>query len=203
MLGAASRENKMNNNSIIKTTTYWLPEELWGVVKDYMGFVNFKKKEVRWDLMPKLKIEDLAHIGIGIPTFCEYKYKFQIDAKGNVLIDYKKKGYIKPKELQFIVMKRRAMKWNKMKPLAWAKLSSQLVKRLKPFDILRVNDKFRIKCNNPAYWDKQPVCEVKTKTKNKIGWSCKTNGFWEEDIPAGVFNKEFCSNGIVILTDRH
>ena len=167
-----------------------------------MGFCNFKKYEVRWDLMPKLKIEDLSHIGVGIPMCEELNCKFQIDAKGSVLIKYKK-TYMKPKDVQFLIMKRRYIKKGRMKPLKWVKLSNQLINRLKPFDILRVGDKFKLKCGDPVNDELMPVNIVESKTKTKIVWKEKGASWLSGDaVVAAEFNKETAWNGIIILNKR-
>tara|TARA_R110002096_G_scaffold334939_1_gene528571 strand:+ start:52 stop:681 length:630 start_codon:yes stop_codon:yes gene_type:complete len=137
------------NNSIIKRTEYWLPEELWAEVKGYMGMTEEGK--VRWDLIRTATLKHL--LNSGLPSFeTNFKHrkirmveKERGGYKAEVLIQSKnKKEYITPQETYLRRVKYLLITRGYMKPIKWRMLSMNVYKDLKPFDKVRVGTKFKI-----------------------------------------------------------
>ena len=77
--------------SITKTIDYWLPDELWDQVKDYMGLIDVNKskilfKNMRWDLINKYTtIEDMDAVSLlTIDGQVDRKLKQTLDRKSVV-----------------------------------------------------------------------------------------------------------------------
>lgn len=147
--------------SITKTIDYWLPDELWDQVKDYMGLrweliniwgevkpytaLNEYKHNMRWDLINKYTtIEDMDEVNILTIDGQEdrkWKQSFNIKKDGSISIHYKNKQY-SPKDFQLIKAKKKAFDRRKMTPIRWLRLNNAIIKRIKPFDRLKKTCRF-------------------------------------------------------------
>jgi len=125
--------NMANSSSIIKInkTEYWLPEELWREVKDFMGIV--KKGQVNWELIKEAKNRHL--LGIGLPTFNitlpKRKVNINMTNQRNanteikcLIHDRQGKEFITPKEAYFRRTKAIYMERRLMTPKKWEQLAS-------------------------------------------------------------------------------
>jgi len=131
--------------SITKTIDYWLPDELWDQVKDYMGLIDKNKskilfKNMRWDLINKYTtIEDMDAVSLLTIDGQEdrkWKQTFNIKKDGSISIHYKLKLY-SPKNFQLMKAKKKAFDRRKMTPIKWVSLNNAIIKRIKPFDRLK------------------------------------------------------------------
>ena len=111
----AERVNNISNMascSIIKTTQYWLPDELWDIVKDYMGLCK-KDEKVNWELVKKANLNNVLKMKLPKPTFelNILKPKVIIDRNGGVVLRHskgiKKGGTICPKQIYFKKLKKK------------------------------------------------------------------------------------------------
>ena len=129
--------------SITKTIEYWLPDELWGEVKQYMGLSDYNN--MRWDLINKYTtIEDMDAVSLLTIDGQEdrkWKQSFNIKKDGSISIHYKNKIY-RPKGFQLIKAKKKAFDKRKMTPIKWLRLNNAIIKRIKPFDRLNNTCRF-------------------------------------------------------------
>jgi len=205
------------NNSIIKRTEYWLPEELWAEVKGYMGMTEEGK--VRWDLIRTATLKHL--LNSGLPSFetnfsrrkIRMVEKVRGGYKAEVLIQSKnKKEYITPQETYLRRVKYLLITRGYMKPIKWRTLSMNVYKDLKPFDKVRVGTKFKIApIEVPSdwphwargYWEAASVGVITSKNKSEIEVELRTErvmvapGLASEgprktfSFRKGIFNKHF------------
>ena len=156
MLGAASRDKMANSSSIIKInkTEYWLPEELWREVKDFMGLCK-KQDNVQWDYIKKANLQDV--LKLKLPKYnIEYKARLRptivINSKGNVTLrKYNGSGNksepLTPKEVYFKSLKGIYMRKGKMTPAKWVELSRLMTKNISQWQLLKEGDKFTYECH--------------------------------------------------------
>ena len=134
--------------SIIKTTHYWLPDELWDIVKGYMGLCKEEHK-VNWELIKKASLKDVLKMKLPKPTFelKQLKPKVVIDRNGGVVLRYskgiKKDGIMCPKKIYFQELKKRYMRKRMMTPKRWMELSQIMTPPLTDFDEVKEGAKYK------------------------------------------------------------
>tara|TARA_R110002012_G_scaffold53587_3_gene137767 strand:- start:195 stop:902 length:708 start_codon:yes stop_codon:yes gene_type:complete len=156
MLGAASRDKMANSSSIIKInkTEYWLPEELWREVKDFMGLCK-KKDNVQWDYIKKAKLQDVLKLKLP-------KYRIQYELNLRPAIEINSKGIVSlkkytngirskelqtPKEVYFKSLKGIYMNKRMMTPAKWVELSRLMTKNISGWELCKEGDKFIYECH--------------------------------------------------------
>lgn len=187
-----------SNNSIIKRTEYWLPPELWGHVKEYMGMAEEGK--VRWDLIKTATLKHL--IKSGLPTyditFPKRKVKLNHKQKApytttTLIQSADKTEWLEPKEAYLRRVKYLLMKKRKMTPIKWRTLSLIVYKDIPPF--IRVRKGTTFKSIDPAS-EIEYNCEVIAINKNWISiiqtppeWIEIQEDTWE--FKKAIFNRDF------------
>ena len=162
MLGAASRDKMANNNSIIKKTEYWLPEELWREVKDYMGLCK-KEDNVQWEFISKAKLKDVLQLNL--PHYrIQYESRLRptIEINSDGTVSFNKfysnekicKKKLTPQHLYFTSLKGIYMNKGKMTPKRWKQLSDIMTKKLCQWDRCKEGDKFKYSCDRQIYHNK-------------------------------------------------
>ena len=212
-----------NSSSIIKInkTEYWLPEELWREVKDFMGIV--KKGQVNWELIKEAKNKHL--LGIGLPTFNitlpKRKVNINMTNQRNanteikcLIHDKQGKKFITPKEAYFRRTKALYMERRLMTPKKWEQLASVIFQDKTSYNKVIEGTKFK-KGNQNMFANYSVPYSAKmtviTKKRNKIRVEILTDcpspyrlnpddSSYMRNYTIGDFNKEFpniiITNGI-------
>ena len=177
--------NMANSNSIIKKTEYWLPEELWREVKDYMGLCK-KEDNVQWEFIKKAKLQDV--LKLKLPNYriqyeASHRPKIQINSDGTVTLKkYNGKEWgefnLTPKQLYFKSLKGIYMMKRKMTPKRWKQLSDIMTKKVGQWERCKEGDKFKYSCDRTIThgWgvNERRIQITKNKTELTITKKLKT-----------------------------
>jgi len=187
-----------SNNSIIKRTEYWLPPELWGQVKEYMGMAEEGK--VRWDLIKTATLKHLIRSGLSTYGVTLHKRNVKLNHKQTapyttttLIQSADKTQWLDPKEAYLRRVKHVLMRKRKMTPIKWRTLSIIIYKDIPPF--IRVRKGTTFKCKDPSS-DIEYNCEVIDINKTRIiiiptppDWIEIQEDTWE--FKKAIFNEKF------------
>jgi hypothetical protein len=148
--------NMANSSSIIKInkTEYWLPEELWREVKDFMGLCK-KEDNVQWEFIKKAKLQDV--LKLKLPQYrIQYEARLrptiEINAQGTVTLrkydgSGNKSEPLTPQVVYFKSLKGIYMRKGKMTPKRWKQLSEIMTKKVGQWERCKEGDKFKYACD--------------------------------------------------------
>jgi len=170
-----SISNMANSNSIIKKTEYWLPEELWREVKDYMGLCK-KEDNVHWEFISKAKLKDVLQLNLPhyrIQYEGSHRPRIEINSEGTVTLkkhngDVWSEFNLTPQQFYFKSLKGIYMNRGKMTPKRWKKLSDIMTKKLCQWERCKEGDKFKYSCDRKIHHNKHNTQFNITKNKTVL-----------------------------------